>query len=678
VLLLKQTGKSEIASISTTDQDVEQMLNKEWLLTNDRGSFASSTILGCNTRRYHGLLVGALNPPVNRIVALSNCQEIIIKRKKQMPLSVFEFGGRSAAQTPIHLKRFRRNIGVHFDYVIDGFELTKSIYLHPQNDTVAIEYNFSKVSQEAEFIVRPLVALRDFHLLQNSYAHLHSVWLGDVLRIRHNIGRSCELFLRSQDMRFEHDRQWWFNFVYRMEKQRGQDFCEDLWTPGFFKCHIDKPRKIVLWATLTDGQENQPPEKMELTCVLEQLYSRSNRVFSNGNGKDQRVRALTLAAEQFIAKRQTDKNGTSTTILAGFHWFTDWGRDTFIALPGLLLATERFDQAKSVLTTFANAADDGMVPNRFDDYSHKPHYNSIDASLWFINAAFEYLYASRDKDTFTAILLPTIRWIIESYHKGTRFAIHADCDGLITGGNADTQLTWMDAKCDGIAFTPRYGKAVEVNALWYNALCSLAAFYRQTDNTQATHYDAMAEQVADSFAAAFWNDSASCLYDCILPDGTADAAIRPNQIFAVSLPFSPLSPQQQKQILQKIRQRLLTPYGLRTLDTDDSRYKGKYTGSQFQRDQAYHQGTVWPHLMGPFVEAHLRVNKFSKKSRKQALKLIEPLLQHLTETACIGSISEIFDGDQPHEPRGCIAQAWAVAELIRAYKLAHNQHYSPT
>ena len=396
----------------------------------------------------------------------------------------------------------------------------------------------------------------------------------------------------------------------------------------------------------------------------------------NGN-KVSNFETLCLTADAFIAKRQTN-NHHRTTILAGYPWFADWGRDAFISLPGLLLSTGRFDEAKSVLTTFASAADEGMIPNRFDDRSGTAHFNSVDASLWFIHAAFQYLKATGDSNTFNQELMPTIRWIIESYHKGTRFDIHADADGLITAGNDQTQLTWMDAKYDGLAFTPRYGKAVEINALWYNSLCLLAQFYSSCDVRDAsceesnTQYKQMAEKVRTSFCELFWNKSKGYLNDCILPDGSVEDSLRPNQIFAVSLGFSPLSPSQQKAVVKAVQKRLLTPYGLRTLNVKNSNYHGIYTGPQQQRDEAYHQGTIWSFLLGPFVESFLKVNGFSRKSKKKAAEFIQPLLKHLTEDGCLGSVSEIFDGDKPHKPKGCFAQAWGVAELIRAYQLIND------
>ncbi len=771
-----KNGSPAAVSISTANQPIENLLTREWLLTNERGSYASSTIAGCNTRGYHGLLIGSLNPPVNRIMALANCLEMVIFEGKVLNLSTFEFSNKFAPSGFTLLKRFRRDIAVHFDYELApapgsrpswlgqaetgkagspagivipakaGIKLTKSVYLLRDTDTVALVYDFTSVREPVEFALRPFVGLRDFHMLQKSHAPLCSRRLGDGVLVRHNVLNSCELFLSCPSAHFEKDRQWWFNFVYRNNRERGQDFTEDLWTPGFFKCRIETPTKIVLWANLSPPWARCKPEELtnlDIDAVHEDLRRHqesmkrncrlpsSNCQFQIGNRLHSRNRrcerkseignrkyfeALCLTADRFIAKRQANHNHSPedslrrTTILAGYPWFADWGRDAFIALPGLLLSTGRFEEAKSVLTTFATAADEGMIPNRFDDRSGTTYFNSIDASLWFINAAFQYLAASGDSKTFMQELLPTIRWIIDSYHKGTRFDIRADADGLITAGNNQTQLTWMDAKYEGIAFTPRYGKAVEVNALWYNSLCLLAQFYTDRplpatsrgvipakagiENArrgsarrgaatprQAEHYRTMADEVRASFCGLFWNKSKGYLNDCILPPalscesksgGSVDESLRPNQIFAVSLPFSPLSPSQQKSVVNAVQNQLLTPYGLRTLNVQDSRYKGVYSGPQQQRDEAYHQGTVWAFLIGPFVESFLKVNGFSRKSKKKAAEFIQPLLQHLTKDGCLGSVSEIFDGDAPHKPRGCIAQAWSVAELIRAYQLING------
>jgi predicted glycogen debranching enzyme len=479
--------------VTTAGQEIESLLAKEWLLTNGRGGYASSTIAGCNTRGYHGLLIGSLRPPVNRVMALSNCLETVTSRGNVFKLPTFEFADKFAPEGFSLLKGFRRDIGAHFDYEFEGVELTKSVYLVRDTDTVAVVYDFTLVQGPLELVVRPFVGLRDFHTLQVSHTPLRSRWLGSASRgllVRHDTANTCSLLLRCPCAHFERDPQWWFNFVYRVDKERGQNFTEDLWTPGVFTCRIETPAKIVLWASLHPDapdprDDNSVKTNIDAVCqdlrqhqehlrLQAQNVGCAKSVFAHAERASARVTScipypLCLAADQFVAKRQMHGR-YRTTILAGYPWFADWGRDALIALPGLLLATGRFDEARSVLTTFAAAADEGMIPNCFDDNGNTAHFNSVDASLWFVNAAFQYLQATGDSTTFMQELLPAIRWIIDSYSRGTQFGIHADADGLIAAGDENTQLTWMDAKRDGIAFTPRYGKAVEVNALWYNAL----------------------------------------------------------------------------------------------------------------------------------------------------------------------------------------------------------------
>jgi predicted glycogen debranching enzyme len=687
MLTLQKTNDNRGITVDTTGVPIEQLLEKEWLLTNTRGSFSSSTIVGCNTRRYHGLLIGALDPPANRILALSNCLETIFWGPGVFHLGTVEFPGKISPDGYLRLKRFSRDldstpstssrqagppqVGVHFHYQLGELRLTKSVYLLRDEDTAAVVYEFDEVPQPIDFTIRPLVALRDFHSLQKVTAKIKFKSVAEGLLIHHDLPDSGQLLLNCPGATFEDDSQWWYNFLYRADKERGQDFTEDLFVPGYFKCHIDSPTKLVLWANLS---RDCKPERFILPDIeqaVRQLSRHNNEVIAPAKN-DKTLETLYLAADQFVAKRVID-NTQRTTILAGFPWFADWGRDAFISLPGLLLVTGRFEEAKSVLVTFAKAASGGMIPSRFDDYSSAAHFNSVDASLWFINAAFEYLKTSGDRLTFQEQLLPAVISIINSYQQGTLFGIHADHDGLITAGDGSTQLTWMDAKYEGVAFTPRYGKPVEVNALWYNALMLLAQYLTDTESDDKQLLNTMrtrADIVRKSFCRLFWNESWGWLNDCILPDGTFDATLRPNQIFAVSLPFSPLPLAQQKAVVTIVEEKLLTPFGLRTLSPDDNRYYGTYTGPQSERDRAYHQGTVWPYLIGPFVSAYLKVNGSNGKTKKAAARFIEPLLAHLAGDGCIGNICEIFDGDPPQKPKGCFAQAWSVAELIRAYMLA--------
>ncbi len=693
-------GAEEIVRVPTKGKPIEELLGKEWLLTNEWGSFASSTIAACNTSGYHGLLIGSPDPLVRRILSLSNCLETIAWRGRSIELSTFEFADRFAPQGYVHLHEFRRDIGAHFLFRTEPVDLCKSVYLARATDTVLVEYTFDEVREPFDFILRPFVGMRDFHTLQRSNAPLVCRISEATVCIENSAMPGCELRLTCPGWGFQSDPQWWFDFLYRVNQSRGLAHAEDLWTPGLFQGHVERAGRLVFQAHLGEPGADPPTAQADPEAIKEDLRAHQERLLQRAGAKDKAHRVLCLAADQFVAKRKSAA-GERTTIVAGFPWFADWGRDTFISLPGLLLATGRHEEAGSVLRTFAAALDEGMIPNRFDDRTGEAQFNSVDASLWFIHAAFEYLAAagSTDKcvegvppsnrgqdarDTFSQELFPAIRTIIDAYRAGTRFGIHADADGLITAGDPSTQLTWMDAQCDGIAFTPRCGKAVEINALWHNALRRTQKFCESRVEgvppsnrgqdardtlAEAARYANWAEQVGRSFCKLFWNARRDYLNDTILPDGTVDDSLRPNQIFAVSLPFgAPLTRVQQWSVVNAVEQRLLTPYGPRTLSSRDPAYRGRFEGSPRQRDEAYHQGTVWPYLMGPFLEAYLKVRDYSDQSKSDVAQLLRPLLWHLTGDGCLGSVAEVFDGDPIHRPGGCPAQAWSVAELLRIYR----------
>ncbi len=664
--------ESDALTVLTPRYSADELLAKEWLLTNSRAGFASGTAIGCNTRRYHGLLVGTHLPPANRIAALSNCLETVTCSDNTIALSTFEFDRTLHPRGYEYQTAFRKHLGVHFDYELGIANLTKSIYLLPDSDAAAVVYEFSDVCAGFELTVRPFAALRDFHSLQNNTAAFKSVTVDPCnVVIETDNAQNGKLMLRGEGMDYTAEPQWWYRFLYRTERFRGQDCYEDLWSPGVYTARISGPRRLVLWAALTDQVSAAELEALDIDVAVDALRLREKELLAVCDPHDTVSRHLFSAAGQFVTERVIH-NETAPTIIAGYPWFLDWGRDTFIALEGLCLCTGRTETAWGVLKTFAGAVSEGMIPNRFDDYGNEPHYNSIDASLWFIHAAFAWLKETGNVRRFSKTLLPAVKWIVESYRRGTRFGIHTDSDKLVTGGDAHTQLTWMDAKFDGICFTPRHGKAVEVNALWYNALCHLAKYYKNRQAENARFYAELAEQVAESFNRVFWNGQVGYLNDCVLPNGTADASLRPNQILAVSLPYCPLDRPKQQNVVDAVQWELLTSRGLRTLAPIDPRYKGHYFGHQGQRDAAYHQGTVWAWLIGPFIEAYLKVNDFSDEAKRRCRTWLAPLLRHLEEEACIGSISEIFEGDPPHKPRGAFAQAWSVAEVLRAWQLIHN------
>jgi predicted glycogen debranching enzyme len=667
IQLAEQTGKAE-QDISISDK-YKHLTETEWLLSNRRGGFCCGTVSGTNTRRYHSLLTGSLTPPAQRIAALSGCVETICAHNKSYNLTHFEFEPPSPDLPEPLPAGFRKDAGVHFDYHTAQFKLTKSIYMLPESDIVAVCYDFKDIEESFDFVVRPLAAMRDYHAVKRASGDFYLEWADDFLAIKN---KSCQgqLMLSTEEMVFVEQQQWWNNFFYRQEKARGYDCIEDLFSPGLFRRTIDGPVRIVLWAGLGGADLPQKMTELDVDVIVDDIKLQQRQVLAGLKSKDPVVQALGLSADEFMIDRQIDRVKTKS-ILAGFPWFMDWGRDAFIALEGLLLCCGRYEDAASVLLNFAYNADEGMIPNCFGDYNSGAQFNSIDSSLWFIHAAFAYYKASGDARTFASKLMPIVRWIIDSYGRGTKFNIKADDDSLISGGAFNTQLTWMDAKIDNTVVTPRYGKAVEVNALWYNAICNVAEFYRVKDAVAAKKFSDMADRIAGSFRSCFWNESGQCLYDCVTKE-YKDSSIRPNQIFAVSLPFSPLTAAQQKAVVDCVERQLLTPFGLRTLSPKDGKYKGRYEGDTEQRDSAYHQGTVWPWLIGGFIEAYLKVNNHSRQSKKNGSAMLEPLLNHFKTAGCIGSISEVFDGDAPHKPGGAFAQAWSVAEVLRAYLLINK------
>lgn len=640
-----------------TDGQLHPHIEREYLLTNNLGSYAASTILGCNTRRYHGLLVAAAHPPLNRLVTLSRVGEILYldgDTTTLHELSINSFRSHFHPRGDRLLRSFtldsssttaegmRAPDTASWQFEVDGISITKTLRLLHQKNEIELVYALSSpAARKVELRLLPFVALRDFHSLRHGRYELRttvgnsSVTLSD--------GQNT-LAMSSPSAAFTGAPDFWTNHHYPIETERGQDDSEDLITPGYFSVVLNTTAsvaEVVLRATLTSPAFSPPP-------ALEPARL--------SGGATATVRRLIAASDAFIAHRTTPEGKPGATVMAGYPWFSDWGRDTMISLPGLLLATGRFGVARDVLATFAAHVSQGMIPNRFDDYTHEPEFNTVDASLWFIHASYEYAKASGDKAFFAERLLPACKAIVAGYRAGTRFGIAVDpADGLVTQGDANTQLTWMDAKCNDVAFTPRQGKPVEINALWYHCLSIMGE-------------SAEAKRVGESFRAAFVRGDGQGLYD-VVRAGYADAAIRPNQIYAASLAYSPLTPAQARTVVDTVRRHLLTPVGLRSLAPSDAGYRPHYSGPQYQRDSAYHNGTVWGYLIGAFLDAHLAVHNDSPHARTHARTWLQPMLDHLTATGCVGSLSEIFEADVPptttHRPVGCFAQAWTVAETLR-------------
>jgi predicted glycogen debranching enzyme len=625
--------------------ELQPHLQQEWLITNGIGGFASGTLVGCNTRRYHGLLCAAVLPPVGRVMMLNRLGEIIRlpgsngAEDRTLEFSINQFGDRFHPRGDRYLRRFDLEGGLaRWEYDAEDIRIVKEVQMAWRNNAVGIRYFVDPRDKTIEFSLLPFVRMMDFHSLRHGKTTFEESSTLHTCTIKEG---QLKLTLWADVATYEARPDWWYGHTYAIEAERGLDSAEDLYTPGRFVLSTGKPATVTLWAGV------DPLGVLDWEVELQ----RGRAARKVHDGASPAINRLVHASQDFIVARKSPDGQPGTTVIAGYPWFADWGRDTMIALPGLFLCTRRFDEAKQVLAVFAQYVSEGMIPNRFDDYTNEPSYNTVDASLWFIHAVFEYLRLSGDTQTFNAVLRPACEAIIRGYTKGTRYKIKVDpADGLVSQGDETTQLTWMDAKCDGVCFTPRQGKAVEINALWYHALRLMEEHQR-------------ADQVRNSFRKTFWLNPFRGLADVV--DGPRrDASTRPNQIFAVSLPNSPLNHDDQMAVVEVVRRELLTPVGLRTLSRADPKYHGRYTGPQNIRDSAYHNGTVWPWPMGAFLDAYLKVHHHSPDSVRQARQWLEPLLE-TSRIACISQLSEIFEGDEPHRPVGCPAQAWSVAEALR-------------
>lgn len=635
--------------------NLDAALRREWLETNGLGGFASAAVNGCNTRRYHGLLVAATKPPVGRFVLLSKLEETLIIDGRRYELGTNRYPGVIHPQGFQYLKQFRLDPFPTFTFGVESTELEKTVFMVQGENTTVIQYRVKGRAARVQLEIRPLIAFRDYHNLTHENGALDGTIQQQLGQISFSPypGLPALCLANSADQ-IESTGHWYRDFEYEAERERGPDFSEDLFNPCVLVFDVNSKPKVSIIAST----ESHDADAAEEYCKREISRRKDNALHSPVG--DDFVTSLATAADQYIVSR-----GEQKSVIAGYHWFSDWGRDTMIALPGLTLPTQRYDVARSILRTFAQHVDRGMLPNRFPDAGETPEYNTVDATLWFFEAVRAYLAYTGDLDFVQQELYSVLSDIIAWHVRGTRFGINLDSAGLLNSGEPGVQLTWMDAKVGDWVVTPRRGKPVEIQALWYNAVCIMEDIAAGLDDENARkRYSNMATLTRWSFNRMFWNEKAGYLYD-VVNGGPPDASIRPNQIFAVSLPHSMLSPERAKQVVSIVQQHLLTPYGLRSLAPSDAQYRGRYTGDGVTRDGAYHQGTVWPWLMGPFITAYIKVNGGSDAARRQAEAWLAPLKDHLTD-AGLGHISEIFDGDAPHRPVGCIAQAWSMAEILRA------------
>ena len=642
---------------------------REWLVTNGIGGFASGTVSGNLTRRYHGLLVAALQPPVGRMQLVAKLDEIARYDGADYALGTNRWGGGAIEpQGYVHIESFRLEGTMPvWRFAIGDAILEKRVWMRHGENTTYVQYTQLRGSQSMGLELRTLINYRDFH--SNTHA---GDWRMKIDAVKSGLQISAfdgaiPFYLLSPDARVEPQHDWVRDYFLPLEKYRGLDDREDNLLAAIFRATLQTNQSLTIVFstdanTVLDGTAARTENAKREADLLAQWSSADAPAAFTAPGW---VRQLILAADQFVVRRDladTTEVTDGQTIIAGYHWFGDWGRDTMIALPGLTLATGRADIAKQILLSFARYIDGGMLPNNFPDAGGRPEYNTVDAALWFFEAVRQYFAATQDNETL-AKLFPVMAQMIDAHVAGTRYQIHVDqVDGLLYAGEPGVQLTWMDAKVGDWVVTPRIGKPVEINALWFNALETMASL-ASAAKQPAEPFAQLASRAKQSFAK-FWNSSAGCCYDVIDAPGIGnDAALRPNQIFAVSLPESPLTAEQQKAVVDICARRLLTSHGLRSLAQSESGYQGHYGGGVRERDGAYHQGTVWGWLLGPFALAHLRVYA----DRAAAMSFLEPLGKQIHSHG-LGTLGEIFDGDAPFTPRGCIAQAWTVAEVLRAWR----------
>ena len=617
-----------------------------------------STIIGAGTRTYHGLLEAAPENSPGRFVLLSSLDEEIAINDEVYRLATHKYPGTVFPSGLNYLSKFILAPFPLWVYHPGAFTVKKKVFMIHNSNTTCVLYDIRARRDGALLRIFPLVNSRNFH---------HTARSGDISFSQEASPAGVKLessngfaFSLSSNLQYHSDPKWYYNFEYDTEKQRGLNFQEDNFNPGYFESKLKPGTSHFFIAASTEDISSLTLEQVEELYTRE-VY-RQNLLAFNSRLTEPFALKLLRATDSFIVK---NPSSGENTVIAGYHWFSDWGRDTMISIPGLLLIPRRFEEAKSILKNYSKYCRRGLIPNAFLSLGGEPIYNTVDASLWFIHVLGRYFAYTKDF-LFLSDVWETVDCIINNYRKGTDFGIGMDSDYLIRQG---PQLTWMDAKVGEQAITPREGKACEINALWYNALktaSSLGTFLEKN----ISFYETLAAGVASNFENVFWNPEKNCLFDLVSQDEAGnevkDPAIRPNQIFAVALPYTMLSPEKEKAIVDRVEKDLLIPFGLRTLSTDHPLYKGRYQGDPATRDAAYHNGTAWPWLLGAYVKAYRKVHNYSKESLEDMRALLQGFDAHL-ETAGIGTISEVFDGDYPHSPGGCISQAWSVAEILRAY-----------
>jgi predicted glycogen debranching enzyme len=638
--------------------DFKEITSKEWIVTNGIGGYASSTIIGTNTRRYHGILISSKNPPTERKLLVSKVEERMIFNNREILLSTNQYPGKIYPEGYKLIKSFTRMPLPQTIFEAHGAALKKTMFMVQGSNTTVIEYsNTSEIG--FQLWLNPLYAGRDYHGLINERGDF------DYHTITNDGFHSVYPYHRSEPIHFRHTagtfikgRTWNKQIQYSIDLDRGHDGSEDVFSTGYVSCMMPPGTTIYLVFSSDEEMMYHSPQELK-EAELERIKKLVPR-----NVENPFLRDLITAGDQFIVKRNST-NGYS--IIAGYHWFTDWGRDSMIALRGLCIATGKKEIAASVIRTFLEYLKDGVIPNRFPDYKDDlPEYITIDATLWLYIAVYEYDLEFGDTE-FLESIYSRLNEIIEHHIKGTLNNIHMLENGLLSGGKDNIPLTWMDARIIDYSFTPRSGCPVEINALWYNALNIFQHITKRTGKTENTYYNELVSRIKDQFIASFWNAD-QYLNDLVSEEGVPDSSMRPNQVYALSLPFSILEKEQEKHVLDAITESLYTPYGLRTLDRYHYKFKPTYSGDVWSRDAAYHQGTVWPFLLPEYFSAYLKVNDHSEEAKRYVEEQLSFLKDHFYNHECIHGISEVFDGLDPKEGKGCIHQAWSISNLLLLIK----------
>lgn len=641
-------------------------VQKEWVLTNGIGGYAGSSVTGAHARKHHGYLIASLHPPVERFVILSKINECLIRSSGKKDFTVEQYlagDGSTAYREGIeYLNSFTYDGLVHFTTKAPEFTMTKTLAFEHGKNTIAVSYDIQNDGEAATLVLTPLFNYRVHHEASTvDTLKFDTTYEQPEIRLVPQQNKDVTIRLFTDDGTVVPcEEKYTTGMQLQKELDVESDALDDNYTPYQIEFPLDAGcrKKISIVCTIEDVYEKDA----FATAAAE--MARFDALEKKAGYHDELAETLTIAADHFLAYRQSTG---LMTVLAGLPWFTDWGRDTMIALTGLTLSTGRYQDARDILTTFARYVHHGMVPNMFPDEGTAPLYNTADASMWYFYAVGKYLDYTGTPEDYAFVqetIYPKLKEIIAAYEHGTDFSIYMEEDGLIHAGSGLDQVTWMDVRVGDWVATPRHGKPVEINALWYHALCLMEEWATRFGE-DGSHYAALAAHAKESFAKEFWNEKDGCLYDVV--DGLeGDATLRPNQIYAVSLPHRMLDADKEKKIVDKVYEKLYAKTGLRSLSPDDKEYHPTYEGCLDKRDHAYHQGTSWGFLLGGFLTAYVHVYGTSKEVIKQADAMLDATREQFYH-GCIGSIAEIFDGDEPHTSRGCYAQAWSVGEILRAY-----------